>query len=53
MKNAFLKLDIFKKLPTDLTEPTFCGALGKDKLFLILLSSLNGLLHLIGPSNSK
>lgn len=26
---ALLRLDIFRKLPKDLTEPTFCGALGK------------------------
>ena len=25
---SFAKLDIFKKLPKDLTEPTFCGAMG-------------------------
>lgn len=24
--SSFLKLDIFRKLPKDLTEPTFCGA---------------------------
>ena len=28
--DAYLKLDIFRKLPRDLTEPTFCGALGKS-----------------------
>ena len=25
--SAFLKIDIFRKLPRDLTEPTFCGAI--------------------------
>ena len=25
--DSFLKLDIFRKLPSDLTEPTFCGGL--------------------------
>ena len=25
--SAFLKIDIFRKLPKDLTEPTFCGAI--------------------------
>ena len=25
---GFLKLDFFRKIPKDLTEPTFCGALG-------------------------
>jgi len=29
--SAFLKLDVFRKLPKDLSEPTFCGALGKYK----------------------
>ena len=24
--SSFLKIDIFRKLPKDLTEPTFCGA---------------------------
>jgi len=24
--SALLKLDVFRKLPKDLTEPTFCGA---------------------------
>jgi len=24
--SAFLKLDVFRKLPKDLSEPTFCGA---------------------------
>jgi hypothetical protein len=32
MKSVFLKLDLFKKLPNDLTEPTFCGAIGKSHL---------------------
>ena len=27
--STFLKLDIFRKLPKDLSEPTFCGAIGK------------------------
>ena len=26
LSKAFLKIDIFRKLPRDLTEPTFCGA---------------------------
>lgn len=25
--SAFLKLDVFRKLPKDLTEPTTCGAM--------------------------
>jgi hypothetical protein len=29
IKANFLKIDIFKKIPKDLTEPTFCGAVGK------------------------
>ena len=27
--STFLKLDVFRKLPKDLSEPTFCGAVGK------------------------
>jgi len=27
---SLLKLDIFRKLPKDLSEPTFCGALCKS-----------------------
>lgn len=30
---SFAKLDIFKKLPKDLTEPTFCGAIGIFLMF--------------------
>ena len=31
---SFLKqFDIFRKMPRDLTEPTFCGALGKYSNF--------------------
>jgi len=26
IKNAFVQMDIFRKMPKDLTEPTFCGA---------------------------
>lgn len=26
--SVFKQFDIFKKMPRDLTEPTFCGALG-------------------------
>ena len=29
-------MDIFRKLPKDLTEPTFCGALGKYKTSIII-----------------
>ena len=32
MKQSFVRLDIFRKLPKDLTEPTFCGAFGKVSL---------------------
>ena len=28
--NSFKWIDIFRQLPKDLTEPTFCGALGKE-----------------------
>ena len=27
--STFLKLDVFRKLPRDLTEPTTCGGIGK------------------------
>ena len=27
--SAFLKLDVFRSLPKDLTEPTFCGGVSK------------------------
>lgn len=27
-KNSFIKFDVFRKMPKDLTEPTLCGALG-------------------------
>ena len=40
MKSTFLKLDLFKKLPSDLTEPTFCGALGKPLIFATSLVSI-------------
>lgn len=26
-KNSFVKMDVFRKMPKDLTEPTFFGAL--------------------------
>lgn len=26
-KGLFMRLDVFRKLPKDLTEPTFCGAI--------------------------
>jgi len=32
--SAIYRLDIFKRVPKDLTEPTFCGALCKLKLSL-------------------
>lgn len=37
MKYSMLKLDVFRKMPKDLTEPTFCGAVGKKYLHLIFL----------------
>jgi hypothetical protein len=36
--NSFKWLDIFRKLPKDLTEPTFCGALGNLKIIDLLVS---------------
>ena len=35
---SLLKLDIFRKLPKDLSEPTFCGALCKLTFFCETLS---------------
>ncbi len=35
---TFASFDIFKKMPKDLTEPTFCGALGTHKFFIYLLT---------------
>ena len=37
MASYFLKLDVFRKMPKDLTESTFCGALRKLALFLLSL----------------
>lgn len=38
--SALLKLDVFRKLPKDLTEPTFCGAIVSTicTVVLVLLS---------------
>lgn len=30
-KESFMRFDVFRKMPKDLTEPTFCGAIGKYK----------------------
>jgi len=30
MSTGLKRFDIFRKMPRDLTEPTFCGALGKS-----------------------
>lgn len=27
MKDTIIRFDVFRKMPKDLTEPTFCGAL--------------------------
>lgn len=35
--SAFLKLDIFRKLPKDLTEPTFCGAVVSTLCTIVLI----------------
>jgi len=49
MKDSVLKLDIFRKLPKDLTEPTFCGAIGKSTiLFPLILCSFNDLHRALG-----
>ena len=38
--SAFLKLDIFRKLPKDLTEPTFCGGVGRYRKTLATFTYL-------------
>lgn len=40
MKYSLLKLDVFRKMPKDLTEPTFCGAVGKKSICEIILSNI-------------
>jgi hypothetical protein len=34
---SILKIDVFRKLPKDLTEPTFCGAIGKVLINIIII----------------
>lgn len=34
LKAAFFRFDIFRKLPRDLSEPTFTGAIGNHNLLL-------------------
>lgn len=54
--SAFLKLDIFRKLPKDLTEPTFCGGVGKyhqtprTLSYLCVCNLLGSLGHLCNPA---
>jgi len=50
MKQTFVRLDIFRKLPKDLTEPTFCGALGMPAIkntysFLRLYCASSSVVH--------
>ena len=52
--NSFKWIDLFRKLPKDLTEPTFCGALGKLKIKLIF--SINCVHHhdyILGNQRNK
>lgn len=37
MKSKALKLDLFRKLPKDLTEPTFCGAIVSMLCTIVLI----------------
>jgi hypothetical protein len=52
--DSFLKLDIFRKLPKDLTEPTFCGGfvslLCSAVLIFLTVSEIN---TYIKPSTSS
>ena len=36
-KDSFVRMDIFRKMPKDLTEPTFFGALSKIAIYFISL----------------
>jgi len=48
--SAIYKFDIFKRVPKDLTEPTFCGALCIILLLLINSFSDNNMLCISSPS---
>lgn len=36
--NNFMRFDVFRKMPKDLTEPTFFGAIGKKRQILMFPS---------------
>ena len=36
--NNFMRFDVFRKMPKDLTEPTFFGAIGKKREYLKIYS---------------
>lgn len=40
MPSAFSRLDFFKRVPKDLTEPTFCGALCMPFIYDFLQCSI-------------
>jgi hypothetical protein len=47
-KDSFIRFDVFRKMPKDLTEPTFCGAIGN---YLGLLNSYYSVFCLYGHSS--
>ena len=52
--SAFLKLDVFRKLPRDLTEPTFCGAIVSTVCGLALaLLTITEIRTYLKPSTSS
>ena len=55
--SAFLKLDVFRSLPKDLTEPTFCGGVSKfifdfNRGLTLFFYSVNDLFDNSNPPHS-
>ena len=50
LKNNFMRFDVFRKMPKDLTEPTFFGAIG-TLLYTHNFSSFNHMYSYFGNSN--
>lgn len=40
LKDSIARFDVFRKMPKDLTEPTFCGALGNHRLYNMFKNSI-------------
>lgn len=52
--SAILKLDVFRKLPKDLTEPTFCGAVVSTVCTVVLvLLAITEIRTYVSPSTSS